>query len=115
MKYCLTINIFGNIDEHKTFKGFTDVSDDLDRKEFFNMADGGKVLAKVPLSGKTSFSQEVVILHEMINCSDCTKDILCDNCDILVHQNKEFSTNLNELKREPPEEVGHMLPKFITT
>ena len=37
IKYCLTINKFGVIDEHKTFKGFTNVSDDLDRKEFFKM------------------------------------------------------------------------------
>ena len=43
IKHCLTINKFGIIDEHKTFKGFTNVSDNLDRKEYFNMADGGKL------------------------------------------------------------------------
>ena len=31
IKYCLTINKYGVIDERKTFKGFTDVSDKLDR------------------------------------------------------------------------------------
>ena len=31
-KICLTINKYGVIDEHKTFKGFKDVSDNLDRK-----------------------------------------------------------------------------------
>ena len=31
----------------------------------------------------------------------------------LVSQKKEFSANLNELKREAPNEVGHMLPKNI--
>ena len=51
----------------------------------------------------------------MKKCSDCSKDVLCDNCDILVNQNKEFSANLNELKRGPPNEFGHMLPKNITT
>ena len=35
IKYCLTINKYGVIDEHKTFKGFTNVSDNLDRKEYF--------------------------------------------------------------------------------
>ena len=35
IKYCLTINKHGVIDEHKTFKGFTNVSDNLDRKEYF--------------------------------------------------------------------------------
>ena len=103
-KYCLTINKYGVIDEHKTFKGFKNVKYSLDRKENFNMADGGKLIAKVPLSWKKSFSQGVVIPHKMKNCSGCTKDILCDSCDKLVNQNKEFSANLNELKREPPNE-----------
>ena len=75
IKYCLTINEFGVIDEHKTFKGFTNVNDNLDRKEYFNMADGGKLIAKVPLSWKKSFSQGVVIPHKMRNCTDCKKII----------------------------------------
>ena len=49
-KFCLTINKYVVIDEHKTFKGFTIVSDKLDRKEYFSMADGGRLIAKVPLS-----------------------------------------------------------------
>ena len=114
-KYCLTINKFGVKQEHKTFKGFTNVSDNLDRKEYFNMANGGKLIAKVPLSWKKSFSQGVVIPHKMKNCTECKKDILFDNCDKLVDQNKEFSANLNELKRQPPNEFGHMLPKYIIT
>ena len=43
IKYCSTVNKFGIVDEHKTFKGFTNVSDNLDRKEFFNMADRVKL------------------------------------------------------------------------
>ena len=115
IKYCLTINKYGVIDEHKTFKGFTNVSDNLDRKEFFKMAEGDKLVAKVPLSWKKSFSQGVVIPHKMRNCNNCTKDVLCDDCDKLVNQNKEFSANLNELKREKPNNHGHMLPKYIIT
>ena len=111
--YCLTINKYGVIDEHKTFKGFTNVSDNLDRKEYFKMADGDKLVAKVPLSWKKSFSQGVVIPHKMRNCNKCTKDIICDDCDKLVNQNKEFSANLNELKREKPNDLSHMLPKYI--
>ena len=113
IKYCLTVNKYGVIGEHKTFKGFTNVSDNLDRKEYFKMADGDKLVAKVPLSWKKSFSQGVVIPHKMRNCSNCTTDILCDDCDKLVNQRKEFSANLNELKREKPNDFGHMLPKYI--
>ena len=115
IKYCLTINKYGVIDEHKIFKGFTNVSDNLDRKEYFKMFDGDKSIAKVPLSWKESFSYGVVIPHKMRNCGNCKEDILCEICDKLVNQRKEFSANLNELKREPPIEFGHMLPKYITT
>ena len=65
-KYCLTINKFGILDEHKTFKGFTNVSDNLDRKEYFNRADGDKLVAKVPLIWKKLFIQGVVIPHEKL-------------------------------------------------
>ena len=45
----------------------------------------------------------------------CTKDILCDQCDKLVNQKEEFSANLNEMKRQPLNELVHMLPKNIIT
>ena len=64
--------------------------------------------------GKKSLSQGVVIPHIKRICNNCPKDNLCDDCDKLVHQNKEFSANLNELKREKPNDHGHMLPKYIT-
>ena len=112
IKFCLTINKDCVIDEHKTFKGFTNVSDNLDRKEYFKLFEGDKLIAKVPLSWKKSFSQGVVIPHTMRNCNKCTKDLLCDDCDKLVNQNKEFSANLDELKREKSNDFGHMLPKY---
>ena len=114
IKYCLTINQYGVLDEHKTFIGFTNVSDNLDTKEYFNMAAGGKLIAKVPLSWKKSFSQGVEIPHKMRNCNNCKKDILCDECDNLVNQRREFSTNLNEFKRQSPYQFGYMLPYYKT-
>ena len=60
IKYCLTVNEFSSIDGDKTFKGLTNVSDKLDKNEYFNMAGGSKLFARVPLSWKKSFSQGVV-------------------------------------------------------
>ena len=114
IKYCLTINDYGVIDEHKTFKGFSNVSNNFDRKEYFQMFEGDKLIAKVPLSWKKSINQGVTIPYKVTNCNKCAKGILCDGCDKLVNQNKEFSANLYELKRQPPNEIGHMLPKYIT-
>ena len=91
------------------------MNEELDRKGFFNMADGGKLIAKVPLSWKKSFFMGVVIPHKTQNCTNCKKDIPCDKCDELLNQRKEFSTNLNEMKRQPPNELRHMLPKYKTT
>ena len=65
--------------------------------------------------GKKSFSMGVVIPHKLKDCNRCTKDILCDDCDKLVNQKKELSANLNELKRQPANDFGHMLPKYILT
>ena len=93
IKYSLTINKFGIIDEHKIFKNFTNVSDNLDRKEYFNMARGGKLKAKVPLTWKKSFYQGVLIPHILRNCGECKKDILCENCDKLVNQKTNFQLN----------------------
>ena len=94
IKYCLTITKYGVIDEHKTFKGFSNVSDNLNRKEYFKMADGDKLVAKMPLSWKKSFSLGVVIPHKMRNFHYCKKDILCDICDELVNQRINFSVHL---------------------
>ena len=52
VKYCLTIIKYGVIDEHKTFKGFTNVSDNLDRKEYFKVFNGDKLVATVSLIWK---------------------------------------------------------------
>ena len=49
----------------------------------------------------------------MRNCSDCTKEQVFDDCDKLINQRKDFSGNLNELKREKPNDFGHMFPKYI--
>ena len=58
-KYCLTKNKYGVVEEHKTFKGFNCVSDNLDRKEYLNMADGDKLIAKVPFSWENHLVKEL--------------------------------------------------------
>ena len=87
----------------------------MDSREYFKMAVGDKVIAKVPLSWKKFFSQGVVMSHKMKNCVECKNNILCENCDKLVNQKKEFSTILSEIKGKAPTQFGHMLPEYITT
>ena len=73
IKYSLTLNKYGIIDEQKTFKRFTNVSDNLDRKEYFKMFNGDKLIAKVPLSWKKPFSMDVVIPYKNRKRSECKK------------------------------------------
>ena len=86
----MTVNEFGVIDEHKTFKGSNNGSDNLDRKEYFKKFGGDKIIAKVLLSWKKSLSMCVVIPHKMRNFNKCAKDLLCDGCDNIVNQKKRF-------------------------
>ena len=72
------------------------MSDNLDRKEYFKMFLGDKLIAKVPLSWRKSFNMGVVIPHKTGNCNKRAKDVLCDECDKLVNQYKDISANLNE-------------------
>ena len=52
LKYCLTIDNFGIIQEHKTFKGFIDSNRLLDRCQYFKMIEGKKASALLPKSWK---------------------------------------------------------------
>ena len=47
IKYCLTIDDYGIIKEHKTFKGFNDSKRLLDRSRYFEMKEGKKNISYV--------------------------------------------------------------------
>ena len=113
IKYCLTINEFGVIEEHKTFKGFGDVNRLLDSKKYFEMKEGKSVSSKFPLSWKKSFSDGVVIPTRDRYCNKCSDDYICEDCESKTKQYKEFEAKLNELKRQPPNELNQMLPYYV--
>ena len=46
-------------------------------------------------------------------CIKCNDEKLCNKCKYQINENKEFEANLNELKRHPPNKLGHMLPYYI--
>ena len=112
IKHSLTIEKNGVI-EQKTFKGFSNVEENFDRKEYFKKLNGDKLMARVPLSWKHNFDSGVIIPHKQRYCSACKNDSLCNKCDKLINQTNEFLPNLKELKRRPPNSFGHMLPWCI--
>ena len=114
IKYCLTIDDNGTIQEHKTFKGFNDSKRLLDRSQYFKMIEGKKLSAFLSKSWKKSFDNGIVIAKKMRFCNECNDKKLCDKCNYQINENKEFEADLNELKRHPPNEFGHMLPYYVT-
>ena len=113
IKYCLTIDDYGIIKEHKTFKGFNDSKWLLDRSQYFKMKEGKKISAMLPRSWKKSFDNGIIIPKRRRFCNECTDKKMCNNCNIQINENKEFEPNLNELKRNAPNEFGHMLPYYV--
>ena len=65
IKYCLTLNDCGIVQEHKTFKGFNDSKRLLDRSQFFKMIEGKKLSALLPKSWKKWFDSGVIIPEKM--------------------------------------------------
>ena len=50
---------------------------------------------------------------KMRQCNACKDRILCVTCNNQYKENKEFEANLNLLKREKPNDRGHMLPYYV--
>ena len=112
IKYCLTIDDYGIIQEHKTFKGFNDSKRLLYRSQYFNMKEGKKISAMLPRSWKKSFESGIIIPSKMRFCNECNDNKMCIKCNNQINENKEFEANLNLLKRKAPNEFGYMLPYY---
>ena len=63
--------------------------------------------------GKKWFDNGIIIPVKMRFCNECNVKKVCNKCNNQINENKEFEANLNELKRRPPNDFGHMLPKYI--
>ena len=112
IKYCLTLNELGIIEQHMTFKGFNDSKRLLERSQYFNMLEGKKITAMLPRSWRKSFNNGIIIPTKMRRCDICNDKLLCEKCNNQVNENKEFEANLYLLKRNVPNEFGYMLPYY---
>ena len=110
IKYVLTIDHYGIIQQHMTFKGFNDSKRLLDRSQYFDMLNGKKISAMLPRSWKKSFNNGVIMPTKMRECNVCKDGKLCVTCNKKIDENKEFEANINLLKRKAPNEFGYMLP-----
>ena len=98
IKYCLTVDEFGILQEHKTFKGFNDCKRLLNRSQCFKTIEGEKKSAMLPRWWKKSFNSGVIIPKKMRFCNECKHGILCTTFNNQINENEEIEANLNEIK-----------------
>ena len=110
VKYCFTLYKLGIVQERKIFKGFNDRKRLIDHSYYFEMIEGKKISALLPKSRKKSFDSGTNLPTKMRFCNECDDRKTCNKSNEQINENKEFEANLNELKRHPPYEFGHMLP-----
>ena len=67
----------------------------------------------LPRSREKSFYNGIIIPTKMRLCNECKGEILCDGYNNQVNENEEIEANLNLVKREAPNQSGHMLPYFV--
>ena len=99
------------MEEEKTFKGFKDSKRPQDRSQSFYRIDGKKNISSAILtrSWRKSFNSGVVLPAKMRFCNECSKEKCCDRCNIQINENKVIEANLNLLRRQAPNQFGHML------
>ena len=85
-----------------TFKRFNDSKRILGRSQYFDILEGKKISATLPRSWKKSFNKGFAIPVKMRRCNNCSGEILCDEFNNQINENKEFEAQLNELKRHSP-------------
>ena len=85
------------------------VNDFLIESQVFNMIEGKKMSAMLPKSWKKSFIDGIIKPTKMRQCNNCKDGLLCKTCNNQVTE-KKFKALVNDLKRHPPNEFGHMLP-----
>ena len=49
----------------------------------------------------------------MRQCNECKDGILCTTCNNQINENKEFRANLKLMRRDVPDQFGHMLPYLV--
>ena len=60
--------------------------------------------------GKKSLILAFLYLKNARCCIECKKNFLCSGCDKKTNQIKYVAPSLHELKRQPANLLGHMLP-----
>ena len=131
IKYCLVIDDFGIISAKRTFKGFSEEHRLINLEEYISLSEGKTVSGRFSIDWTKTF-EGVKIPHRKQDCSECDNRKICSYCIIkpkmncfycemeksckscldLISQKKTYSTDINTLKRKPPNQYRQMLPHY---
>ena len=131
IKYCLVIDDYGIISAKRTFKGYSEEHRMIKLEEYISLSEGKTVSGRFSIDWTKTF-EGIRIPHRKHNCSDCNNKKFCSdciskpkkncfNCEMekackkcldLISQKKTYSTDINMLKRKPPNEQHQMLPCY---
>ena len=132
IKYCLVFDDFGIISAKRTFKGYSEEHRMIKLDEYISLSEGKTVSGRFSIDWTKTF-EGIKIPHRKQGCSDCNNEKICSDCVIkpkmncfncemekackscldLISQKKSYSTNINLLKRKPPNEQHQMLPHYV--
>ena len=132
IKYCLVIDDFGIITAKRTFKGYSEEHRLIKLEEYISLSEGKTVSGRFSIDWTKTF-EGIKIPHRKQDCSDCDNTKFCNDCVIkpkkncfncemekackscldLISQKKTYSTDINMLKRKPPNEYHQMLPQYV--
>ena len=127
IKYCLVIDDFGIISAKRTFKGYSEEHRMIKLDEYISLSEGKTVSGRFSIDWTKTF-EGIKIPHRKQDCSDCDNKKICNNCILkpincevekackscldLISQKKTYSTDINMLKRKPPNKKHQMLPFY---
>ena len=100
--------------------------------EYISLSEGKTVSGRFSIDWTKTF-EGIKIPHRKQDCSDCDNTKSCDDCFIkpkmncfncemekackpcldLISQKKTYSTDINTLKRKPPNQYHQMLPHYV--
>ena len=132
IKFCLVIDDFGIISAKRTFKAYNEEHRMIKMDEYISLSEGKTVSGRFSIDWTKTF-EGIKIPHRKQKCSHCDNEKIssdciikpktnCFNCEIerscktclnLISQKKTYSTDINMLKRKPPNEKHQMLPYYI--
>ena len=76
------------------------------------MISGKQISAMLPKIWKKSFNNGIIIPVKIKRCNECKVEKLFITCNNQFSENKAFEANFCLLKRQAPNQFGHMLPYY---